>query len=148
MSHLDVPDFSPTFAKAKPRFAAGQTWRKPAMFLLEDYTAYNAIKGEQIIKTWRPGMRWVQVAPDDHDPDCDGDGFEFREIVAVVNVPREVSRVIYRRSWLDPAGKAFGKRKLKMTTASAFSAWVNDSAGYRERNNRRVAEVDDVREAA
>lgn len=142
MSVMDHPDLAPSFAKAKPRFAAGQTWRKAAMFLQDDVEVYSEIVGGmRKIKSWRPGIRWVQVAPDDHEPDCDGDGYEVREIAAVVNIPDETPRILYRRHWVDPDGKAFGKRKMQMTTPSAFSAWINDSAGYRAWDQRRVAEM-------
>lgn len=123
-------------------FAAGQTWRKPAMFLLEDVEVYSEIVGKhRTIKSWRPGVRYVQVAPDDHDTDCDGTGFEVREIAAVVTIPGEVQRILYRRHWVDPDGKAFGKRKMQMTTPSAFSAWINDSNGARGPGRRCKAEL-------
>lgn len=147
MSVMDHPDLAPSFARKRLVFAAGQTWRKAAMFLHEDVEVYSEIIGQmRTIKSWRPGVRMVQIAPDDHDADCDGEGYEVREIVAVVDVPREVSRILYRRHWVDPDCKTFGKRKLKMTTASAFSSWARDSArGWR---SRRVAEVDGERAAA
>lgn len=142
MSVMDHPDLAPKFAKVKPRFAAGQTWRKAAMFIQEDVEVYSEIVGGmRTIKSWRPGLRYVQVAPDDHETDCDGDGYEVREIAAVVAIPDETPRILYRRHWVDPDGKAFGKRKMQMTTPSAFSAWINDSAGYRTRDQRRVAEM-------
>lgn len=143
MSTLDHPDFAPSFTRKRQTFAAGQTWRKPAMFLHEDVEVYSEIIGStRTIKSWRPGIRMVQVAPDDCDADCDGEGYEVREIVAVVAIPGETSRILYRRHWVDPDCKCFGKRKLRMTTASAFSSWVRDSSGWRSRNDRRVAEVD------
>lgn len=142
VSKMDEPDFSPSFARKAVVLADGQTWRKPAMFVTDDYSAYDAIKGDHVVKTWRPGVRMVQVGPEDYDADCDGEGYEVREIAAVVTVSRETSRrVLYRRSWLDPDGRAFGKRKMRMTTASAFASWVRGSNGHLA-TGRQVAELD------
>ena len=70
MSVMDHPDLAPKFAKVKPRFAAGQTWRKAAMFLQEDVEVYSEIVGGmRTIKSWRPGLRYVQISPDDHEAD-------------------------------------------------------------------------------
>lgn len=122
------------------KFAAGQTWRKQTPFLIEDRVLHDVF-GERTVKSWRPGIRWVPVAPDDSDPDWDGDGYEVRTISAYVEIRGETSRILYRRHWIDPDGKEFGKRTMQMTTPSAFSAWINDTAGYRDRDSRMVAEM-------
>lgn len=122
------------------KFAAGQTWKKPTPFLIEDRVLHDAF-GERTVKSWRPGIRWVPVAPDDSDPDWDDDGYEVRTISAYVEIKGETSRILYRRHWIGPDGKEFGKRTMQMTTPSAFSAWINDTAGYRDRDSRMVAEM-------
>jgi hypothetical protein len=128
MSAMDEPDFSPRFARQKMTFAAGQRWQKVQPFVQEDVEVYSHIHGEmRTIKSWRPGLRFLQTGPADFDADSDGEGYEVRTIAAVVNIPGEVSRILYRKSWVDPGGKAFGKRKMLMTTPAAFSAWVRDS---------------------
>lgn len=149
MSAMDHPDFAPSFARKRLTFAAGQRWHKMQPFIEEDVEVYSEIVGGmRTIKSWRPGVRMVQVAPDDHDADSDGEGYEVREIVVVVDIPGEISRILYRKSWIDPAGKSFGKRKMLMTTPAAFSAWVNDSNGYRHPKVRAELMGDERRIAA
>lgn len=121
-------------------YAAGQIWRKPTPFLQEDRVVSDAL-GDRTVKSWRPGIRWIQVSPDDSEPDSDGDGVEVRTISAYVEIAGEVSRILYRRHWIDPDGKAFGKPAMRMTTPSAFAMWINDTAGYRDRNSRVKAEM-------
>ncbi len=122
------------------KYAAGQVWRKATPFLVEDRLVCDTF-GQRTVRSWRPGIRWLQVAPDDSEPDSDGEGIEVRTIAAFVEIAGEVPRILYRRHLVDPTGKVFGKPKMRMTTPSAFSAWINDSAGCRNYDSRCKAEM-------
>ncbi len=122
------------------KYAPGQVWRKATPFLVEDRVVCDTF-GQRTVKSWRPGIRWIPVSPDDSEPDSDGEGVEVRTIASYVEIAGEVPRILYRRHWVDPDGKVFGNPKMRMTTPSAFSAWINDTAGYRYLDSRCKAEM-------
>ncbi len=80
-------------------------------------------------ESWRPGTYYAAT-------DNMGGGASFADGLGLMRV-HEVSRhkpgryperVFYTREFIDPDGKVFGKRKLRMTTASAFASMC---AGFR-----------------
>lgn len=149
MSAMDEPDFAPSFARKRRGYSAGQRWQKMQPFIQEDVEVHSKIHDKFVtVKSWRPGVRHIQVGPGDFDADLDGEGFEVREIAAVVAIPGEVSRILYRKSWIDPTGKAFGKRKMHMTTPQAFSAWANNSVGFHYFNAKAELVTSQQQEAA
>lgn len=116
-------------------YDVGQTYERWTPFIVEDKTICdgfdeNGCSIPREIKSWRPGLRWVQSSPDDSDPEWDGEGAEVRTIVAVTKIDGGGVRILYRRSWRKPDGTSFGKRTVKITTPSGFTAWHKGSQGY------------------
>jgi len=112
------------------RYAVGEVHERWTPFVMEDRDipdpspdGFGVIK----VKSWRPGVRDQQTAPNDFEAIWDGEGLEIRRIVAVVPIDGGGVRVLYRRSFRKPDGTEFGKTKVRMTTPSAFTAWVRGS---------------------
>lgn len=111
-------------------YAVGQTHERWTPFIVEDREIPDASDdgfGLVKIKSWRPGVRHEQTAPDDVEAIWDGEGTELRRIVAVVTIDGGGVRILYRRSFRRPDGKEFGKPNVRMTTPSGFSAWARGS---------------------
>lgn len=122
------------------KFAAGQTWKKPTPFVRE-YLVINEGLGTRTVPAWRLGCNVINVGPQRKEIDSDGEGYEVRTIHAFVEMAGEQNRILYRSHYLTPDGEKFGGSELQMTTPSAFSAWINDTAGCRDRDSRMVAEM-------
>lgn len=124
------------------KYAVGQVHERWTPFIVEDREipdpspdGFGTIK----VKSWRPGVRDEQTAPDDFEAVWDGEGVEMRRVVAVVAIDGGGVRVLYRRSFRRPDGKEFGKPRVRMTTPSAFTAWARGSnmALWRDLQSRR-----------
>ncbi len=126
-------------------FQPGQIWRMPCPFRLEEYSGCDE-DGPFTSKSFVPGGRIIATGPDgEMRIEHDGLGEEIRTIVAVLPVPGWPTRVAYTVKWKPPRGAAFGKRRLKVTTASHFRVWTNAGRGW----NRGRARVEQpVKEAA
>lgn len=80
-------------------------------------------------KSWRPGVRYVNEAPcGESAAYADGVGWMIIKVVSVHKPGKYPERVFYTRTWIDPAGLVFGKKKLRVTTTQAFRAMAK---GYR-----------------
>lgn len=96
-------------------------------FIRDTYTEYD-VDGPCERKTWRPGVRFEQHAPDDADAVADGVGAQIVTVVDVHKPGRFQTRVFYTRQWRSPDGRLFGKGGLKVKTLQAFRRLI---AGYR-----------------
>jgi len=124
------------------KYAVGEIHERWTPFILEDRDIPDPSPdgfGVVRIKSWRPGVRNEQTAPDDFEAIWDGEGLELRRIVAVVTIDGGGVRILYRRSFRKPDGTVFGKPKVRMTTPSAFTAWARGSnmGLWRDLQNRR-----------
>lgn len=115
---------------------AGQLRRVPYPFCWDTFISYPGEDGPSVESdTWRPGTRFVETDSRsyyDDDPDvesvADGMGFMLAEIISVHKPGRFPERVFFVRTWETPAGKVFGKTKLRITTTHAFRRLIK---GYR-----------------
>ncbi|MGI9297131.1 MAG: hypothetical protein ACR2QC_04435 [Gammaproteobacteria bacterium] len=123
------------------KYAVGETYERPTPFLVEDRDLFEVDEegfATRTIKSWRPGVRNVNVLPDDVEMQWDGMGEEIRRIVAVARLEDGGVRILYRRAWRRPDGGTFGKNTVRMTTPSGFSAWRNGSnSGVAQEITRR-----------
>lgn len=79
------------------------------------------------VECWVPGT-WSEPEPPDNSIDvADGVGVMRLSVVSVHKPGKYPTRVFYVRTWIDPDGKEFGKRGLRVTTLSAFK---RKAAGY------------------
>ena len=112
------------------KYAAGQVHERWTPFVLEDKDIPDPLPdgfGMVKVKSWRPGVRHEQTAPDDFEAVWDAEGAELRRIVAVVAIDGGGTRILYRRSFRKPDGNEFGKPNVRITTPSAFTAWARGS---------------------
>lgn len=122
----------------KRNFETGQIYECDTPFITEPRELYDVETDTlKTIESWRPGFKYGEADMDD-EPDliCKGFGKEIRKIVAIAHVDGGGRRVLYRRSFKRPDGGEFGKQKLRMTTVSGFSAWLNKS-----RRSFKVSEI-------
>lgn len=96
-------------------------------FFQDDYNGLDE-DGPYTAKTWRPGVRYEMVPPDDSEAVADGVGKMIMEVVSRHKPGRFPERVFYTRRWVDPTGKEFGKRRLMIATSQQFRRIAN---GYR-----------------
>ena len=109
----------------------GTVYRVWFPFLRDTYTEPPTGEQETYVEgetraTWRPGWTYELCGHygDDSEPAWEGDGEELRELVAICKPGHYPARAFYVRQWRDPDGRVFGKKGLRMTTASAFRRWT------------------------
>lgn len=98
-------------------------------FILEDVELADE-DGFAKVRSWRPGLRYEMVSPEDSEAFADGVGSQRLTVVSIHKPGRFPMRVFYTRTWTDPGGKTFGKPKLLIAVQSKFSRIIN---GYRVR---------------
>lgn len=106
----------------------GRTYEIECPFVREAYTDYNE-GGPFEAQTWRPGVIWEECSPEDVEAVADGLGKVLYTVVRVAELPRPYpARVFFVREWIDPNGKRFGRRCLRIMSIGAFRRRL---AGYR-----------------
>lgn len=122
-----------TISPAKPpeRVLSDETKHKPDAiqpgkiyevaypFTLDDFSGHDE-DGPFTTKTWRPGVRFEFVHPDDSEAVADGEGKMLLEVVSTHKPGKWPERIFYLRRWIAPNGKGFGKRKMRIATAQNF----------------------------
>jgi len=125
-------------------YEVGQVHERWTPFIVED-KKLTYFDGENFttsaIKHWRPGLKSEPIYPDDARPVWDGEGAEIRRIVSIASIEGGGKRILYRRTWRRPDGGEFGKARVRMTTPSAFTAWLRGS-GYLKREIEEWRERD------
>lgn len=79
--------------------------------------------------TWRPGVE--HECTDNMGSTrsyADSMGHVQFQVISVHKPGGFSERVFYVRQWIDPDGKVFGKKNLRVTTSQAFKRLIN---GYR-----------------
>lgn len=98
----------------------GVEYKVKCPFVRDTYTEFDEDGPHQTL-TWRPGVTWELVMPDDSEPVANGEGYVLYYVVDIHKLPKPYpARVFYTRKWIDPAGKKFGKNALHITTLQAF----------------------------
>jgi hypothetical protein len=100
-------------------------------FIREKYS--GPLDGEIVddVDTWRPGTRreWSEGEYDTEEWfAADGEGFMVLEELGSFKPGRFPERTFYLRRFIDPAGKQFGKDKVRVIASSAFRRMLK---GYR-----------------
>lgn len=109
-------------------FAPGAVFEIAYPFCLEDATVGFDDEGPLRAKSWRPGVRWDAIGPEDDGAFANGVG---KQIVTVVSTHKPApfpERVFYTRQWETPEGKRFGKGRLFIKTVQGFRSLIK---GYR-----------------
>lgn len=84
--------------------------------------------------TFRPGTRFESELEDgnyggaDEEWQADGMGLMVLEVVGRFKPGKYAERTFYVRSFIDPAGRAFGKKNLRVISSAAFKRMLK---GYR-----------------
>ena len=100
----------------------GETVSVPYPFIREEYHAIEE-DGSCLVPCWRPGVRQNQRAVyygNDYDFEADGEGRQLLTLISRHKPGKYPERAFYTQTWVDPDGKPFGKRKLRMTTWRRF----------------------------
>lgn len=107
---------------------AGETYEVECPFVRDTWTEMDA-DGVAEVPTWRPGVEWKPISPEDYEPVADAFGKVLYTVVSVHELPRPYHpRVYFVREWIDPDGKRFGNKKLRIMGMQAFKRRM---AGYR-----------------
>jgi hypothetical protein len=109
----------------------GKTYEVAFPFVRDTYDAYDAdSEGVSAYKapTWRPGVDYEMCAPDDTEAVADGVGKMLLSVVSVHHLPKPyAARVFFVREWINPDGKRFGKKQLRIMGGAAF---IHRASGY------------------
>lgn len=111
--------------------AIGEVFTLPYPFARAEYP----FDGEDV-PTWKPGTRsenrhsavWTGEDVPVAYSVADAIGTQVLTVVGVYQPQGFPTRVFFTRSWVTPEGKAFGNRKCRATTVSAFGTLTG---GYR-----------------
>lgn len=110
---------------------AGRTYEVDYPFVRDTYDHYEQDEdGISATKrpTWRPGVENEMCAPDDAEAVADAIGKMALTVVSVHELPKPYkARVFFTREWVDPDGKRFGKKQLRIMGIAAFRRRL---AGY------------------
>lgn len=111
---------------------AGKTYDVECPYVRTTYDHYD-LDGEDYSATtratWKPGIEWEACGPEDSEAVADGIGKVLYTVVSVHHLPKPyTARVFFVREWIDPDGKKFGKRTLRIMGIAAFRRRLN---GYR-----------------
>lgn len=125
----------------------GQEYRVACPFVRSVYTSYTE-DGPSNILSWKPGIIFEVVDPwgDSSAPIAHGEGTAVYRVIDIHRLPYPYpARVFFIRTWVSPDGKAFGLRKLRITTLDAFRRRIS---GYRVAGCDATYIVEDLDEAA
>ena len=106
------------------------TYAVKCPFVRDTYTQWDE-DGAADVPTWRPGVDWEPCAPDEDEAVADGIGQVLYTVIDVHEPPRPYHpRVYFIREWIDPDGKRFGRKNLRIMGIQAFKRRLQ---GYRFR---------------
>ena len=117
----------------------GAIYECPYPFVRKPYETgpYDENDAPVIELTWTPGVRFINCGPDDTEAVHDGIGARIATVVSFHKPGRYPTRVFYTVQWRDPAGRAFGKPKLRMATVEKF---CRQARGYAHESRQATAE--------
>lgn len=96
----------------------GQEFRVTYPFKRLTHTTWDGSSTEE----WVPGF-WVQNDGDHSVLVANGEGLMLLRVVSVHIMPTPfIPRVFYRRNWIDPDGREFGRNGLQVKGLAAFKA--------------------------
>lgn len=112
----------------------GKTYEVECPYVRTTYDHYDADEdGYSCTKreTWKPGVEFEARGyyGDESQAVADGIGKVLYTVVSVHPLPKPYkARVFFLREWIDPDGKRFGKKLLRIMGIGAFRSRLN---GYR-----------------
>lgn len=101
---------------------------RPFPFLRHKASVINEDGEWDEVDCWKPGAEFVSVPrysgfgeyTEDTECHAHGEGALWLHVVSVHKPGRYPTRVFYRREWVDPDGKVFGRPGLKVCVLSQF----------------------------
>lgn len=87
---------------------------------------YPYVRDEDAGARWRPGTR-EDATGEDVENVADAIGAQELEVVSLHQPGKYQHRVFFKRQWIDPDGRRFGKAGLRVASIRKFRALV---AGY------------------
>jgi hypothetical protein len=99
---------------------AGAVFRIPYPFVRDTYSGFDGVDGFADMPTWKPGVRYEPVGPEDAGAVADALGQAIFTVEAVFKPGRFPTRVFFTRQFVNPDGKQFGKSKLHIATLEKF----------------------------
>lgn len=125
-------------SKSNRDFVDGETIEFEYPFIRTLYSECDA-DGVFDVLSWKPGIRYVNVYPDDSEALADGIGRAVITVIGTHKPGKYPTRIFFTRKWLSPHGTLFGKAGLKITTVGAFRNLIS---GYQY--DFRVATEDET----
>jgi hypothetical protein len=111
------------------KYESGMTFEFPYPFVRDEYSAGDGEGGWATYVGWRPGIQQVPIW-DDVKLVAHGMGSQILTVVGTYKPGKFPERVFFTRNWRDPQGRVFGKDKLRILSAGAFT---RQRSGYRHR---------------
>ena len=97
-----------------------QLFAIPYPFVRDTYDGYFGGDELRQIPTWRPGIRFEAIGPEDSGAVADAIGKALFYVVGTFKPRGYPARVFYTRKFVDPDGREFGKRRLLIATLEKF----------------------------
>lgn len=106
----------------------GRTYEVVCPFVRTTFEEWDE-DGVAEVPTWRPGVEFIADGPESARAVADGEGKVLYTVVGVYTPPRPYHpRVFYVREWIDPDGKRFGNKQLRIKGIQSFRGLLT---GYR-----------------
>ena len=103
---------------------ANQVFKVPYPFVWQVEGDIDAFK----LESWRPGVRFEPIGPEDSAAFADAMGFQILTVVSIHKPGKYPERVFYTRRWIDPDSEEFGNDALRVKSKVAF---MKLTKGYR-----------------
>jgi hypothetical protein len=97
----------------------GAVYEVPYPFVKYDYENYDGQK----IPSWKPGTE-MECSQYSEREVADSVGKQILVVVGVHKPGRYPARVFYTRKWIDPDGKEYGRKKLRVKTLGTFKQLI------------------------
>lgn len=98
----------------------GETYIVACPFLRQAYRRFDE-DGGYVELSWRPGIKWQNIGPEDCSPVAHGWGMVEYRVIDIHKPPHPYpARVFFVRQWVDPSGRRFGHNKLRIMTVDAL----------------------------
>ena len=115
---------------AKITFEQGQVFKVECPFLRtahDDFCSDPEInRWPEKVLGWRPGNIWHEEGYGESYAEAHGMGYCVYTVIDTHKLPPPYrERVFYLRSWIDPDGRCFGKKDVKITTPQALHYKIN-----------------------
>lgn len=106
------------------------SYRVKFPFIQDEYSGPKDGEFVEGVKSWRPGTRCEHGDYEYSDEQwvADGEGHMVLEVLGTFKPGRFPERTFYLRRFIDPAGRQFGKEKVRVIASTAFKRMLK---GYR-----------------